>query len=233
MGRFVKSELTDIPYGKLMLWLSCAFVCYILGLGLRKKSEKVADAILNWLTKPFLLFASILFVSLGLYINFFMFLVLDIPSLIGMALYPCLAYSLGYFLPCAIRQEQRFVRCIAIESAIPNCILALVVVQYTLPQPASDICTIAPIFVLIFSPTPFILEYLFKQLQVVYIDKCTKNQDIKNSSFHIAASNSLLNVTHMTHLPESSSILSQRNDPSLVEDIPPTSKSNSHKVTTL
>lgn len=211
MGRFVKSSATSIPYGKLILWLSLSLASYILGAMLRRKSEKVADAILNWLSKPFLLFASILFVSLGLYINFFMFLVLDGSSLLGIATYPCLTYCVGYVLPWALRQQTQYTKTIATESAIPNCILALVIVQYVLDQPASDISTIAPIWVLIFSPVPFIIEYLIKQLQVVAQEKCAKRKEIKNRHFSIVASTSLLNVTHTTQL-ESSSFVSQRNN---------------------
>lgn len=211
MGRFVKSSNTYIPYGKLMFWLFCSLSCYILGLGLRRKWEGIAEAILTWLTKPFLLFASILFVSLGLYINFFMFLVLDVSSLIGMALYPCLAYGAGYLLPYVLKQQPDYTKTIATESAIPNCIVALVIVQYILPQPASDIATIAPILVLIFSPMPFILEYLAKIGKIFVQDKCAKREEMKNNFDSIVASTSLLNVTHMTQL-ESSSFVSTRNN---------------------
>ena len=153
-----------------MLWICLTIAAYFLGICLRKRSADVSDAILNWLTQPLLLLCGILYITLGVYTNTYMFMVFDIVSLLLMLFFSCAMYVIAFLFALLFKQPLALCKTIATHAAVPHCLLSLVSIRYSLTQPASDIASIAPIILLIFSSVPFIFELIFKlardQIQV-------------------------------------------------------------------
>lgn len=154
-----------IRYEMLSLWICLALVSYFLGIFLRQRLESIAKAFLNWLTNPLLLLSGILYITLGIYTNTYLFLVMDVVSVTVLLLYSCLAYIIAFVIPYIARQSLPRCKTIANHCAIPHCLLSTISARYALNRPASDIASIAPILLVIFSSIPFIIEFMYKAVR--------------------------------------------------------------------
>lgn len=155
--------ITTLYY--LVFWMLALVFPYAGGILLRKFKPAVSDAFLNWLIKPLLLLAFILFITLGLYINMYMFGVLQTSSLAIGGLIPFLGFGIGGGLMLIFRQGKPAAKTLAIESAIMNCIIVIVAVRFTLPQPDADLASAAAMWVLFFTPVPFVLMFIFHRIK--------------------------------------------------------------------
>lgn len=167
---------TEIFY--LVLWMIGLLVPYILGLLVRARKVTVAEAILNWLVKPVLLLAFILFITLGLYINMYVFSVLDNTALIAGALIPFIGFGIGGGLMLLAKQGKVPAKTLSIESAIMNSIAVIVAIRFTLPQPDADIASAAAMWVLYVTPLPFVIMFLFHRIKKTIMSHFEK-EDIK------------------------------------------------------
>ena len=181
----------------------------MIGILLNKFKPAVAEAILNWLVKPFLLLFILVFGTIGVYINMYMFHLTDPRVPVAAALLPLTGYMFGMLIAYLSRQDAEYVKTLCTESSMFNCLLVLVMIRFTLPQPDADLCSAVAIWVLILTPLPFILMSVYQSFRRCINDRCAKRRDAKYRHFSIVSS--LLNVTNVTNL--SSSITPKMSSP--------------------
>lgn len=203
MSRFLVSSDGYQSLFWMEIWLSIATGGYILGVFLRNTCPKAAEAFLNWFSKPFALLLTLAFITLGVYINMYMFDILNTSILVGAAMLPILGYCIGTFVSYLSRQESAYVKTIATETTMSNCILVLVMCKFSLPQPDADITSTIPIWVLFMSPVPFIIVSIIRKVRHVAVRRFKKQKEKQYRHFSIVSS--LLNVTNVTTLSSSMS----------------------------
>lgn len=145
-----------------------------MGLMVRHRWPKGADAYLNWLAKPFLLFAFILYITLGLYINFFMLLVLSRDSFLVILSLSCLSYFAALIAASFFRQRPEICKVLAIETSMPNCTVTLTVARLSFSQPAGDVASTIPMAVLVVCAIPLLLEASLKKVAKFVKTKCAQ-----------------------------------------------------------
>ena len=201
MGRFLAGPETDHKIYWFIMWFALHAGAYILGVSLRYVGRKGTEAYLNWFAKPFLLLYSILVITLGVYINMYMFSVLDHRIMAGAAILPLFGYVSGIFISYISRQDGEYVKTIAAETTMSNCLLVMAMERFTLSAPDADITSALPMWILFTSPIPFLINSLFKKIQNSVGDRCAKRREKKYRHFSIVSS--LLNVTNITTLSSS------------------------------
>ena len=183
---------THIAYDILTLWISVTIVIYFLGICLRKRSEAFAAGLLNWLTKPFILLASILYITLGIFTNTYLFLVLNLKSFIVIVIYSSLCFCIAFFVPFLLQQSFALCKTIASHCAVPHCLLSIVLSRYALSQPVADVASVAPILLLIFSYVPFLIELIFRIVRKLIRERFEKIEEEKEQR---SGSSSRLNIS--------------------------------------
>ena len=156
----------SIPLHKFELWLAAAFFSFAAGAIIKKIWPPVAENILMWLIKPFLLLAAILYITLGVYINMYVFELVNEYALLGAALLPFCGCVIGGVTATICRQSYTYVKTIALETSSLNCLIVMVALRYTLPQPNADLAAMIPIWIM------FTIPGLFVGLAI-----CTKIKD--------------------------------------------------------
>jgi hypothetical protein len=172
---------------KLEIWLGASAGAYLLGMFARMCSEKVTDAYLNWFAKPFLLLFCILFVTLGVYINIYMFNILSVAAMIGGGLLPMLGYVLGLGVSSLGKLDNAHAQTVATECTVSNNLLALVVARFCLSSPADDLAAAMPLWVVFTSPAPFILACVTRRLRAAITRRCQKRREKKYRHFSIVS----------------------------------------------
>jgi len=137
------------------LCIAANAVAHSLGLLVRRWRSGVADAILAWFTRPFVLFYALVFSTLGVYINMYAFGVDVLPRLILVAFGPpTIGYLSGGLLAVVARLPTTVDRVhVAIESSVLNCALASTMIRLGV-QSDVDADTFAATTMLVTCATP-------------------------------------------------------------------------------
>ena len=194
---FKVEESTILSLKCLEIWLVANAGIFLLGVILRYIKLSYAEAILNWLSKPMLLLYSILFFTLGMYINLYMFENIETKTLVAAALLPTIVFGVGWMLAHFTRQDRDCIKTISTESEALNCMLVLVILRFSLPQPDADITSTVPIWITFMTPLPFVVTIILHRLKRTIGEICSRRKE-KYRTFSIASS--LLNVTNVTSL---------------------------------
>lgn len=201
IGRFLSSGHTVFPLADFEMWLVVTAGSYSLGVFLKRVSSATAEAFLNWLAKPMALLFTLLYVTLGIYINIYMFSLLSTVTMIVVAMLPMMGFLIGGFISYMSRQDTDFVKTIATETTLSNCLLVLIMIRFSLPQPDADIASTIPMWVMFVSPAPFITAWFMQRFRKCIRRQCAKRREKKYRHFSIVSS--LLNVTNVTTLSNS------------------------------
>ena len=191
------------------LWLGGSAVAYVLGALLHAARPKLTKGFLNWIVKPWLLLFTIVFSTIGMYINLYMFVHIEPVTPIAAGLLPVLGYAVGVMIAFLSRQDSEYLKTITTEATFSNCMLVLAMVRFTLPQPEADLVSSIPMWVIFLMPIPFVLTFLVQGTKRVLTDHCDRRREKKYRNFSIVSS--LLNVTNVTTL--SSSLTPKMNSP--------------------
>lgn len=177
----------------LLLWLLILLIPFIIGMAVRRRQQTISDALLNWLIKPILLLAFILFITLGLYINMYVLTVLDNAALVTGGLIPFIGFGIGGGIMLLLKQGKQAAKTLAIEAAIMNSIVVIVSLRFTLPQPDADLASASAMWVLFLTPAPFVLMFLFHRIKKKIMFNFNK-KDIENEK-NVTLKNSFAAIT--------------------------------------
>ncbi len=199
MGRFL--GLQDhilVTLYEFEIWLAASAAANIIGTIVNLFRPGVSEAILNWLVKPFLLLFSLVYITVGVYINMYMFTILDMSIPIAAGMMPFLGYFVGLLISYLSRQEEEYMKTISIETTICNCFLVLVMIRFSDVQPDADLTSIMPMWVFLMTPIPFFLTSIIQRIRKTLGKRCARRKEKKYRQFSIVSS--LLNVTNVTNL---------------------------------
>lgn len=146
-----------IPVLSFEIWLVSSFAAYMIGLLTKRLRPNVADGILMWIIKPILLLASILYITLGVYINMYVFEFVKKYALLGALLLPLCGFLVGGATAAICRQPSAFVKTIALETSNVNCLVVLAALRFSLQQPNADLAAMIPIWVMFTVPGIFVI----------------------------------------------------------------------------
>lgn len=146
-----------IPIYNFEIWLASIFLAYAAGLVVNRFRPVWAEMLLNWIIRPFLLLATILYITVGVYINMYVFNVIDNYAVLGAILLPLVGCVLGFTLAAVCRQKFTFVKTIALETSSLNCLIVLAALRFSLKQPDSDLASTVPIWVMFTIPGLYVV----------------------------------------------------------------------------
>ncbi|KAH9504680.1 hypothetical protein Btru_062561 [Bulinus truncatus] len=210
LGQYFQTNSDDMLNPKMLpiyyfeVWLAATFFAYAFGLIIKRVRPAVADAILMWLIKPFLLLASILYITLGVYINMYVFELVNTYALLGAMLLPLCGFVVGAATAAICRQSLAFVKTIALETSSLNCLVVMVALRFSLKQPDADLAAMIPIWVMFTIPGLFVSLAICNKAKVVVVhywqNRNNKDNDIHNSSKAYSVSSSVVSPPGTTTL---------------------------------
>ncbi|XP_013389854.1 sodium/bile acid cotransporter 5 [Lingula anatina] len=171
---FPKPAQSSDPLLNMEIWVAALLVPYASGLLLKQFRPEAAAAMLNWLIKPLLLLVTILFVTLGIYINHYMFDDIPVKPMVASALFPMSGFMLGGGIAFLAKQPKDNVKTIATETAISNCLIVIVSLRFSLDQPSADIASTVPFWVIIFTPATSVLLWFGRKVKHCLWNYCEK-----------------------------------------------------------
>ncbi|XP_071117652.1 ileal sodium/bile acid cotransporter-like [Haliotis cracherodii] len=169
----------NIPIYDFEIWLASTFFAYTFGLVINRFRPVIADAILTWLIKPLLLLATILYITLGVYINMYVFEYIDNYAVLGAILLPVCGCATGFVFSVACRQKVRFIKTIALETSSMNCLIVLAALRFSLPQPDADMASMIPIWVMFTMPGLYVCLAILQTVKK-WVDNFLESRKQKN-----------------------------------------------------
>lgn len=112
---------------------------------------------------------AIILVPFAFYSNRFIFKLMTAKTMICGFCLPWSGFALGYVAAWICRQDFRNRKTIAIETGYQNAAIALIVMNFSLPQPDGDLATVMPFCILIFTPFPMwvalVAKFIYNKIQ--------------------------------------------------------------------
>lgn len=187
-----------IPIYNFEIWLASTFFSYTAGLVINRFKPTVADGLLNWFIKPFLLLASILYITVGVYINMYVFDGADKVTIVAAILLPLCGVLVGTVLSIIFRQKSSFSKTIALETSSLNCLIVLVALRFSLNQPDANLASIIPIWVMFTIPALYVILAVLGTIKGK-IDRYLESRK-KNQSRHYSIASGIVNQANMAAL---------------------------------
>lgn len=191
--RFVDEEFNVvIPYVNMLQTLAMITIPLFIGLFVKYKFPKAARKFLKIL-KPATIIMMIIFMSVGIYSNFYIFKLIKPEYLVAGGLLPYTGYLAGAIVAFIFRQPWTRIKTIALETGMQNTKVAYFIMVTSFPPPQGDIAAMAPIALAITTPIPPLLitiPYLLykrwtKSYEIVTVDtdEETNNDESKSAKF--------------------------------------------------
>ncbi|XP_060576298.1 sodium/bile acid cotransporter 5-like [Ruditapes philippinarum] len=187
-----------IPIYNFEIWLASTFFSYTAGLVINRFKPNVAEGLLNWFIKPFLLLATILYITVGVYINMYVFEKVDKMTVLAAMLLPLCGVLVGTVLSIIFRQKSNFCKTIALETSSLNCLIVLAALRFSLNQPDADLASVIPIWVMFTIPALYVILAIlgkFKGKIDMYLESRKKNQ-----TRHYSIASGIVNQANMAAL---------------------------------
>ncbi|XP_069127206.1 uncharacterized protein [Argopecten irradians] len=153
---FEQKSISKVIYN-FEIWLASTFFAYTAGLVINRFKPGMADALLTWIIKPFLLLATILYITLGVYINMYMFDNIKIHAVLAALLLPITAFAITFGLSKLFRQKPKFCQSAALETSSFNCLIVLAAIRFTLPKTAADLASEIPMWIMFTIPGMYVI----------------------------------------------------------------------------
>lgn len=165
VGTYVfNQEIYMLRFCGLMALIS---LVQILGFLLRYARPPIANAVLTWFSRPFLLLAGILFVTLGVYINQYVFQApqpIAYLQHVGVALLIMLtmSYACGWLAGLLLNISVRRTRALANQVSVYQGLLAIPLLRICVPSPEGEQVSAAALWTVFLAPVPLIYNAVLK-----------------------------------------------------------------------
>ncbi|CAI2726416.1 unnamed protein product [Schistosoma spindalis] len=193
-GRFfIDASRIEIPYFNIFLQLLQIAIPALLGLGLRIWKPNFAKKFTK-LAGPIFKFQLVFFITVGVYVNWSLFrLLFAFPLLILVcALLPWLGFGISSLFVFILRQPFQSIITVALETAIQNIAIAILVLLYIMPKPTGELGAIMPIAVAELTSIPLYIIYSSMLIKRKCCSQQKKSNDIE-TSFTTEMSNDCIN----------------------------------------
>ncbi|XP_063397395.1 uncharacterized protein LOC134681638 isoform X2 [Mytilus trossulus] len=200
LGQYFQSNqgIRIIPIYNFEIWLASIFFAYTAGLVINRFKPVVADALMTWIIKPFLLLATILYITLGVYINMYVFDPVDGWAFFAALLLPLCGFIMAYVLGIIFRQKTSFCQSLALETSSLNCLIVLAAIRFTLQKPAADLASTIPIWTMFTIPGLYVVLSILNYIKCSLCSFCKSRKEEKFRHFSIASG--IVNQANMAAL---------------------------------
>ena len=146
-------EKLVIPFPNIFATLFGNIIPIIIGIIIQKKCPRLSNL---WIkVVPYIMVVFLIFcLSVGTYAYWYMFLLVDLPIIIGSASIPYLGFIFGGLLAVVLRQKKENVVAIAVETGIQNTGIPVLILQSSLSGAHKYTSIIAPVMSASFTPLP-------------------------------------------------------------------------------
>lgn len=157
-----------LPLGDIFKSLGLFILCLVAGLIIRYWWNSLA-VLIGKIHRAYAAFYLVFILTFGMYVNAYAFEMLtDWRVALSAMLLPYTATAFAATLGFIVRQPKERVMTIAIETALQNGAVALVLVDKCLTSPADDLAAVLPVLCTVFAPLPWWSLLFIKG----YYDKC-------------------------------------------------------------
>ncbi|CAF4150701.1 unnamed protein product, partial [Rotaria sordida] len=155
IGRFYMDELSiRIPFLSLVRSLALVVIPYSIGIVISYFYPKTRPFIKK-LIKPIMIFVLLFFLTFGLIVNWYLFIMIDLYTALTAPLLPFLGFLFGGIFAWIFRMNWTHIKTIGIEAGIQNVGIAFIIIMYSFPQPYATQGMIVPMIVSFFTTKPF------------------------------------------------------------------------------
>ena len=147
--------------------ISLIALIQIFGLILRCLRPSIANAVVTWFSRPFLLLAAILFITLGVYINQYVF---QAPQPIAYLQHVCLtliamltvSYACGWLTGFTANLSVRMSRTLANNISVYQGLLAIPILRICVPSPEGELASATALWIVFLIPVPLVYNEVIK-----------------------------------------------------------------------
>ncbi|VEL28772.1 unnamed protein product, partial [Protopolystoma xenopodis] len=154
IGRWYFDRVILVP--RLFGWTLLNVFMQSLGAGLRRYRPTIARAVLTWFTRPLLLLSGILLITLGVYINHYVFHHTDRPLILSLLSLITVGFFVGWCVGLAVGLRQPGAKALATELAVFNGLLATPALRNALHAPEGDLVSMVPLWATLLTPIPMV-----------------------------------------------------------------------------
>lgn len=177
LGREIYSERDiTIPFTNIITTLFALMFAICVGLVLQWKLPKVAQFFIKAMKYVIVVFIIFVF-SVGIYANWFIFLLISWDLVIAAACLPYLGFIFGGIVSYVLRQPKENVIAIAVETGIQNTGIPIVLLQLSLAGPEKNTSIVAPVVSAIFTPIPLVITIVVVKLRAWWKRRQMENQE--------------------------------------------------------
>jgi len=165
----------SIPYNNIMYSLLMLVLPLCAGIMVRRFMPKAAD-IAKKVLRPFLGIIIVFICTFGVYVNLYMFKLMNWRVLVGGLSLPWLGFAAGLLIAVLARQPKPNVVAISIETGIQNTGIAIMLLQLSFAQPDADLAAVLPVVVAMFTPAPMVIALIIHYVSKWRIEKKKKEE---------------------------------------------------------
>ncbi len=154
--------------------LTAVVIVQLLGFLLRYIRPSVARAVLTWFSRPFLLLAAILFITLGVYINQYVFQApqpMAYLQHVGLALLCMLtlSYACGWVAGGVIGLSAKRCRALANQASVYQGLLAIPLLRICVPSPEGELASAIALWTVFLMPVPLVYNAVLKVRSMTFL----------------------------------------------------------------
>lgn len=200
LGQYFDSSqgLRIIPIYNFEIWLASTFFAYTAGLVINRFKPVIADVLMTWIIKPFLLLTTILYITLGVYINMYVFDPVEGWAFFAALLLPLCGFTMAFVLGLIFQQKTAFCQSLALETSSLNCLIVLAAIRFTLQKPAADLASTIPIWTMFTIPGLYVVMSIINYIKCSLGNFCKSKKEEKFRHFSIASG--IVNQANMAAL---------------------------------
>ena len=162
LGQLVVSDddvRITIPYVNIVVILACYLIPVVVGLLIKRHCRRLSAVIVRCLRPTYVVFVVFMF-TFGVWSNFYVFRLISGRLLLAGCLLPYAGFALAGAVAWLLRQPPARVLTIAVETAIQNTGLPIVLLKFSLAQPDADLSVVGPVVIAMFMPLPLWIAFV-------------------------------------------------------------------------
>ncbi|CAF0898573.1 unnamed protein product [Adineta ricciae] len=160
---YVDFSKAKFPWWSMFLSMITLFLPAMTGLLLRRYRPVLAHRIARFLN-PIAVGYLVFILTFGVYINMYIFYIIDFKSIVACCFLPWLGFIGGAIVSLIGVRDKKKTIAICIETGIQNTAVAIFFLRLTFPQPEADVALANPILVSMATPIPFLVLVVTRSL---------------------------------------------------------------------
>ena len=143
-----------VPFLGLARSLALVVIPYGIGIAVSHFFPK-SRPFVKKLIKPMMICLMLFFLTFGMFVNWYLFKMIDLYTTLTAPLLPFIGFLLGALLAWASRLNWTQIKTIGIEAGIQNTGIAFMIIMYSFPQPYATQAVVVPMVVALLTTKPF------------------------------------------------------------------------------